>query len=307
MVAIFLISMLVVVFSTSFNSITLNRTIRAKAQAQFLAQEEIETIRTLPFANLTNRTNAPFIGVNYNLGTSLVKADAAALSSPNVYELLPAASATNNFTSLAILPGDIYGDFTFETSLKVLSSSPVGWQAGFAFRSNDINNLYRLVFSASQIKLEKMISGATTSLYSNSRTFTANTWYKLKITATGTSLGVYLDDTLLTTVTDTSLAKGAIALAGLNSAKADFDSLTLTSGTTSTFNFDSLTAGKTASGWERFGLYDLSSGTGKLSIENYNGNADIKKVTVEIDWLFGASTKTINFVTYISNYGLNLQ
>lgn len=306
LISIFLILFIIIVLTASFRAIILNREIKTKAQAHSLALEEMEVIRKTSFTDLTNRTNADFLGVSYNLGQSRTKSDNQASSSPHVYELLPASSPKNNLTSLAFIPGNAYEDFTFKTMIKILNTSPSGWQAGLVFRYKDINNHYRFIFNSSLIKLEKIINGTSSNIFSTNQNFNFDTWYKLKVTTNWTFINLYLNDNLLSTITDESSNKGTIGLAGLNSGKIYFDDVDLITSSTTSWNFDSDPAGSTASGWERFGINDLPGGQGKLTIEDYNGSTDLKKIIVEVSWLQDQKTKNVRLVNLVGQYGFNL-
>jgi len=305
LVAIFFILVIIIVFTISFRSINLNEEIKMKSAAHFLALGEIETIRKIPFIKLTNRNNANFMGVAYNLGTAEVRADNSAPSLPQVYKLLPSSLSQNNITSLAIIPGNAYQDFTFETMIKVLDVSPLNWQAGFVFRFEDIDNYYYFLFDSSSIKLGKIVNATPSTLYTSSQTFNLNTWYKLKVITNGTSISLYLNDELLSNIIDESLSKGVIGLVGLNSAQISFDDTTIITSSTNTWNFDNDIEGGTASGWERFGLNNLPNGQGKLTIEDYNGHTTLKKITVEVSWVEKQKTKSVKLITLIGQYGLN--
>ncbi len=300
-VAIFFILSLAVVLTVSFRSAALNRSVQSLGQAQFLAQGEMETIKKAPFSSLTNRTNAHFLGVAYNLGSSQVVAD----GNDRVYSLTPASSSINNISGLAFIPGSTYQDFTFETKIKVLSDSPSGWQAGFVFRYSDYNNHYRFIFNATSIKLEKLVGGTTTNLYTQNQTFNLNNWYQLKVVTSGTSLSLYLNNNLLSTISDSDFSQGAIGLAILNSARGYFDDVEVTTASTTTWNFDDDPPGETATGWERFGINDLPGGQDQLTIEDYGGYTDLKKITVRVSWLQNQKTRTVQLVTLVGQYGFN--
>jgi type II secretory pathway pseudopilin PulG len=305
LVAIFIIIIMVSVFGSVFWSVNLNREIKYKSAAHFLALGEMETVRKIPFAKLTNRANANFIGVAYNMGVNQVQADGTAPSLPNAYSLSPAAAAINNLTSLSFVPGDSLNDFGFEIIVKASNTSPLDWQTGIVFRYEDIDNYYRFILNSSAIKLEKVINGSTSILYSTNRIFNVNAWYKLKATASDSTINLYLDDTPLAIINDTDLSRGAIGLAGLNSAQVYFDNVALTSASTANWSFDSDTEGLIPVSWERFGINDLPQGQGKLTIENYNGDANIKKVTVQVGWNQKQRNKTIQLMSLIGQYGIN--
>jgi len=304
-VAIGIIAVFITVFMSSFYFISFQKYIRNKGLAYNLAHEEIESLRRVSFTELTDRTDTQFINVAYNVGDLFVNSSAQAVSAPNVYELAKPASFTSGVTGLAILPGDDYDDFTFESSVKALTDSDNSWGAGLVFRYRDSNNFYRVRIAANDLILYKAVNGANTILYSKSQVFSKDTWYKIKVEASGSTLNVYLNDNLLTTtpVTDTAFSIGRLGLAGLNTVHAQYDDVKVTTAQTTTWNFDGAgeITGEIAVGWQRFGINDLPSGVDKLTIENAEtGYDDIKKVTASIEWQEQDKNKSVNIVTYIS-------
>jgi len=304
-VAIGIIAVFLTVFMSSFYFISFQKYIRNKGLAYNLAQEEIEALRRVSFTELTDRTGAQFINVAYNVGNLFVNSSAQAVSAPNVYELARPSTFTSGVTGLAILPGEDYDDFSFESNIKALTDSDNSWQAGLVFRYQDINNFYRVRIAANDLIVYKVLNGANTILYSKSQVFSKDTWYKIKVEASGSTLNVYLNDTLLTTtpVTDTAFSIGRLGLVGLNTVHAQYDDVKVITAQTTTWNFDSAgeTIGEIAVGWQRFGINDLPSGVDKLTIENAEtGYDDIKKITAKIEWQEQDNNKSVNIVTYIS-------
>lgn len=53
------------------------------------------------------------------------------------------------------------------------------------------------------------------------------------------------------------------------------------------------------------GLEKLPSPTTELTIENYQGDSNIKKVTVDVSWQQETTSKKVNLVTLVSRQGLN--
>lgn len=302
-VSIFLILIIILAFGTTMANIKLNHKIKLKNQALALASEEIETLRKKPFSGLTNRTNADFLDVAYNFGSWQVKTDAAAPSEPNIYSALPLSDG-NEITSLAVLPANTENNFTLEAKVRA-QPSPAGYAAGLAFRYQDINNYYRFVFYSSAIKLEKKLNGTVTVLFNNTQSFVDNNWYDLKVIASGSDISLYLNNTLLGTINDTDFSGGCQALLGLNSAVLDFDNVSLIGQETRTWNFDADTPDNIAAGFERFGLNDLPGGEGRLTIEDYSGKTNIKKVTARVSWQEDGSSKFVQISTIIGQYGFN--
>lgn len=303
-VAIGIMAIFIFIFIGSFYYISYSRYIKNKSLAFNLAHEEIEALRELPFEKLTNRTEAHFINVAYNLGQLSVETSNQAISPPNIYNLARPKEITSGVSGLAILPGGDFEDFTFETQLKALSDSDNSWQLGVVFRYQDVSNFYRLRLASNDLIFYKVVDGGNTILYSKSQVFSKDVWYKLKIEASGSNFNIYLDDNLLTAtpVSDEAFSKGKLGLIGSNSVHAHFDEAKVTTGQTTTWHFDGSEEkiGETASGWQRFGINDLPSAIDKLTIEDaINGYDDLKKITAKVEWQEQGNVKSVFLVTYL--------
>ncbi len=287
-VAISLFGLVLSLFGASYTIITSNQLLKNKTLTYNLASEELEALRNVSFTTLTNRINSDFIEVAYNRGTWSIQQSGSAPSGTNVYNLTPPTGSPSGITGIAVVPGYSYGDFTFETEIKVLSNSPSGWKAGTAFRYHDSNNYYAVHFSATNLYIVEVVEGVESTLNSKAMIFSQNTWYALKIVTLSNAFEVYIDDVLelSTSDTDSSFSNGKLALYGQNSVHAQFDSVSITDPVSKLWNFDSDTVGKIASQWQRLNISDLPSGTGTVTIENSEAGFDtIKEVTARIEWI----------------------
>ncbi|MFA6588670.1 MAG: type II secretion system protein [Patescibacteria group bacterium] len=297
-----------VVLGSALVNIRLNRANRSDAASGFLAQSEIEAVRSLPFGEITNQTNGSFRNVLFQQGTWAVASHAFAPSGNQVIELT--GSGTGDISGLAIVPaGSGITDGSIVAYMNVRNESPSNWQAGFLFRAKDRENSYRVWYSSSQIKVQKVVAGTVTDIYSRNQAFLKNTWYKLEIVLATSSINVKLNDIPLTgmPITDLTFTKGAVALFGSNGASLDVDSLSVVQGAnTLSWNFDSgETLGNLPIGWERFGVYDLPQGTAVLSITDAEvGFTDIKKITVQVGYTIDSGTRTQTIETLISQGGI---
>ncbi|MBN2353072.1 MAG: DUF1080 domain-containing protein [Spirochaetales bacterium] len=111
---------------------------------------------------------------------------------------------------------DNFTDFAFEVKASKATgtlNNPVGvW-----FRCIDGNNGYCFnVAPDGEYSLWKMVGGSATAIASWASSSAIlpglNAWNTLKVTAGGSSLSIYVNDTLLGTYTDTSFASGKIGL-----------------------------------------------------------------------------------------------
>lgn len=66
-VAIGLVGLFILIYSASYTAITSNQFLKHKSLAYNLAAEELEALRSTPFAKITNRTNGNFIETAYKL------------------------------------------------------------------------------------------------------------------------------------------------------------------------------------------------------------------------------------------------
>lgn len=302
LVAVGLTAMLLAVFSTIlFSTVFLRRT-QANIQAVNFIQEEIDSLRSLPFDELTLRTNGNFLGVARHRGTWGVSAVSGTPSAANALSHTAAGTATVEQTGLALLPGNYRDDFTsFTAKVKVRSSPPSGWGAGLAFRYRDAENHYRFRISSGGSALDKVVRGVRTTVWSNTTANAANTWYTLDVSATGGTIVVKRNGVTLTTQTDSAFTEGDVALLTLNSALADFDDVAVTDASgTSTWNFDADAAGSLPTDWRRLSPFDLPGGNGTLTIANYLGDADIKQATVNVTWTDGGVTRSSSGTTLIA-------
>ena len=255
-----------------------------------MAQEELEAARALPLADLTVRANDSFINVFYNSGQAGAVSDDTAVSLPNSLSL---ASSTDSFGDI-LLPYNKMADLTVEANLK---SADIAQKTGIIFRARDNQNYYFFYIKNDRVGLEKNINGSITSLHTTLQSFSANTWYKIKITASGNNLSLYLNDNLLTTIVDTSFASGYAALASYASLSY-FDNVALTyNSQTDSWNFDDLAISSIPADWQRFGINDLPNGQGLLTISEPYGVSTIKKIDVSIRWTERGVIKTVSLST----------
>jgi len=284
-VSIFIIGLILSIFSSSLISFGVNQSNKNKALAYNFAEAELEDLKNYPFDSLTERTDAAFVGLAYNFGQQKIVSDAGALSPPQVQSVAPAPSMIGgNVSSIALLPEDYYTDFTFSAYFKILSSSAADWQTGIVFRYQDIENYYYFSITQNTLKLEKTAAGVTTTLYSGSQTFVFGTWYNLKVAAAGNSLKVYLNDILKTEQSDGTFASGCLGAVGKNSVYYYLDNFHLESAVQNKdWFFDAGTVNAFPEGFLKLNPTDLPGTSGKLTIENY-GSAEIKKIIIKVVW-----------------------
>lgn len=297
-VGIALVSMVVVVFGVSLTAAVYAQRIKLRNMAAALASEQLAAIRTGNTAPLTPATDGPLVNILLTRGVFTVVSDGTAPSAPRA--LNAAASTSSGLTAMLPLPADAYTDFTLTAKMKIATGAPAGWESGLLFRASDDNNLYQVYLTSSSLVLKKIVSGVATTLYSDSRSISTNTWQTLGVVATASSMSVTLNGSTVTTVNDTAFSVGEAALAVWGGASVNFDDVTI-GGTT--WNFEDTAFGDLQSDWLRFGLGDLPSGTGTLSIAApYASDPSFKTYTVKISWTDrGGTTRSISQSTQKQN------
>lgn len=300
-----IISIFLLIFVASLQNVTALRSSRHRAIATNLVRSELEAIRSTPFAELTDRANAPFMNVVYPFGAWQQRADATAPTQPNSYETAVISGNPNGLTGVAVVPIGQRDDATFESRLKVLPSSPADWYAGLLFRFRDRQNYYWARIRSTDITLGKVVAGVSTTLFTKAQASSTNTWYRLTAQTSGSAINLSLGGTLLTVtpVTDTSFTSGWLALAAWEGAGVRFDETNLTSGSTTTWSFDA--AGSDAA-WERPSPADLPAGAERLTIADaVPGETGLKRITLRLEWMENTVTKSVEVVTYVAQGGLS--
>lgn len=278
------------VFGTLFSILRINKSGSFRFAATKLAQEEIDILRTLPLSALSNRTESDFIYLFYNRGAAGAVINSAAISSPNALEL---ANASNTIAAV-LLPYNKLTNFSLETYLKNTETTE---RSGIIFRARDYDNYYFFYIKNDRIALEKKVDGTLAPIQDIMGTFADNTWYKIKIVASGTSLSIYLNDVLTATATDDSFSSGYTALASYSDITY-FDDVTLVSGSqTSFWNFDDVTNKGVPSDWQKFDTNNLPICQGLLTISEPYGVSTIKKIEAKVVWQEKDKQKTVSLST----------
>lgn len=301
LIAIGLAAVLLAVFTSVLSATMLLRRAQYNVLAANFIQEELDSLRALPFADLLVRTNGNFLGLSRTRGNWQVKTVTSPPSGGKAFVLDTAKSAIVEETGLAVLPGNYRQDFaSFTAKVRVQPSSPVGWGAGIAFRYRDAENHYRFRLSSGGAALDKVVQGVKTTIWSNSTSNSTNTWYTLEAVVAGNSITLKRNGTTLTTVTDNAFTTGDLALLTLNAGLAEFDDVAVTETGTTTWNFDADADGSVPADWQRMSFSDMPSGTGTLTIANYLTDVNIKQATVTVTWFDSGTTRTASGTTLIA-------
>ncbi len=302
-VAIAVVSVSMVAMSATILSFRLRQVSNYKSLAYALAEEELSSIKTIPFAQLTNVASSTFSNVLYNLGKFAVSVDGASSTPPNIYAVTATGTAVNTITNLRVLPSNSAAIVSFNLKLRYPINPPTNWATGILFRASDYKNYYRLVIKGTGLELAKSVNGTITVLSTYAFTPTVNTWYAIGVSANGSSITPYVNGINTGTTTDSSQFRGAVAIIGQNGLMPLFDDISLSTDNTatSTWNFDKDTVGNDATAFKKLGVYDLPLGRDELTIENYLGQNDFKKITVSVYWTDRGIKKGISLSTLRNN------
>lgn len=302
LIAIGLTAVILAIFTAVASTSIFLRRSGYSIQASNFVREELDALRVLPFTELINRTNGNFLGLSLTRGPWQVKQVAGTPSSPNALTLSTAISpALVTETGLAVIPGNYHKDVDFTAKFLVQTASPSGWGTGIAFHYRDAENHYRFRFASGGIALDKVYHGTTTTLWSQSATYSTNTWYTLRLVTSGTSISMYKNGTLLTTTTDSTFSTGDIALQTLSNAIIYIDDVSIAENSvTTSWSFDSDAVGSMPTIWQRFIYEDLPSGGGTLTIANYLSQTTLKQITATVTWSDAGFSKSMTGSTLIS-------
>lgn len=278
-IGIALVSVLVIVFGVSLLAAVYAQRIKLRNMAAALADEQLAAIHAGDTSVLATQTDGPLFGILFDQGTWGVAADGTAPSSPNV--LGASASSATGITAIAQMPENAYGDFALSASFKVLSGAPVGWRAGLIFRAADLRNHYQVYLTSSSLVLKRVLNGTETTLYSDARVVATDVWQTLEVTASASSITVELNGSPVTTQNDSSFTVGRAALAVWEGAGARFDDVVVGG---DAWDYDADATGAMPDAWRRFGLSDLPSGTGALTVATPYADTSLRRYTVTIGW-----------------------
>jgi prepilin-type N-terminal cleavage/methylation domain-containing protein len=286
------------VYASVVASVIFLRRTQYEVQAATLLQEELETLRTLPYTELIARTNGALLGIPLQRGSWTVQSVGGSNAVTN--GATPTASVEE--TGLLIAPGNYREDATFRADVRVASTSPSGWGGGIVFRYRDAENHYRWRFTAGGIALDRVYRGTRTTLWSQSTAHSTNIWYVLEVVASGSSLTLKRNGTTLATVSDSTFTGGDLGVLSLNNGTVAADNVTvIEGGVTTTYAFTSDAVGALPDAWVRRSYVDLPTGTGTLTIANYLGETTLKQATVTVTWRDGLFTKSRSASTLISD------
>jgi pectate lyase len=121
-----------------------------------------------------------------------------------------------------------WGDYSVAARVKPTAFNGSARHAGVIARAQSTSSYYYLALtSTGQVQLGRRGSGGHTALASAPATVSLDTWYQLRLEASGATLRGFLDGQLVATATDTAYATGRVGLATYYSS-ASFDDVLVT-------------------------------------------------------------------------------
>ena len=295
-IGLVLVSMMVVGFGVSLVAATYAQNIKYRNMAQALADEQLAVLQTYAASSLPIQNLGSLVGVLFSKGTWSVVADGTAPSAANAFEAVP--TGASGLTADYPLPKNAYGNFTFSAKMKEVTGAPAGWQMGILFRSADTQNGYQLYLTATNLYLKKVVNGTATTLYSDARSISTNSWQTLGVVTNGSSIDIKLNGSTVTSVTDATYSVGKAALAAWGGGTVHYDDVIMDS---DTWNFDTTAVSAVPDDWSRFGLASIPSGTATLTTGQLYGDADFVKATVNMGWNDSQGAKTLSSSVFLRN------
>lgn len=296
LIAISLAAMFLAIYSTMLTSSFFLRRTASNIQAANLVQEELDALRSVDFADVTLRTDGAFLGIPVQRGDWEVADD----SGTKVLRLKEAASSLNGETGLAVLPGNYRGNFDLSAKITVDPSSPSGWDAGIGLRYIDSENHYRFRVTSGGVAFDLVHQGTVTTLWSQSTAIATGSVQTLRVVATDDAFDLYRNDVYLDTVTDATFLEGDIAVMSIDDALIDVDDVSVDTPSSETWDFESESVGDFPEDWKRIGYWDLTNGSGTLTVTDYLSQPTLKEAVVTISWTDGGSTRSTTGATIIS-------
>jgi len=123
-------------------------------------------------------------------------------------------------------------DYTVSAKVKPLSLDSDGF-VGLLTRAKSSTTFYRLALLSGKVQLQEVKSGTVTVLAGATKTISTGTWYTLSITTSGSTVSASIDGTSIGSGTSSVTSAGRIGVQ-TGYATANFDDVTVSTGSTST-------------------------------------------------------------------------
>ena len=127
-----------------------------------------------------------------------------------------------------IKSGKTWSDFTLEADINIINTC-----AGIMFRANDASNGYMWQFNYGNLgtlRVHKLVNGSYTVMNSipMGMQINTNTWYHIKIVATGQDIKTYVNNTLVSDLNDNTFSSGSIGIRNAVNEHAQYDNIKVT-------------------------------------------------------------------------------
>jgi fibronectin type 3 domain-containing protein len=107
--------------------------------------------------------------------------------------------------AIATIDNSQGSNYVYEAKVKKVAS---GSFPGILARYTDVNNYYMFQLGDGKFSLSKKVGGTVTTLNDYITTITTGQWYTMRLVVEGSVIKAYVDNKLITQVTDTALASG---------------------------------------------------------------------------------------------------
>ncbi|WP_138754449.1 immunoglobulin-like domain-containing protein [Paenibacillus sinopodophylli] len=107
--------------------------------------------------------------------------------------------------AIALIDNSQGSNYVYEAKVKKVAN---GSFPGILARYTDVNNYYMFQLGDGKYSLSKKVGGTVTTLNDFTTTITTGQWYTMRLVVEGSVIKAYVDNKLITQVTDTSLASG---------------------------------------------------------------------------------------------------
>lgn len=300
-IAIVLLGVIIVVFGSVFITFRLANEANYRNRASALAETSLDALRSAPSSLINDQTNAPFLGTLINQGVWSVFATSSAPSGTKVLKETSSSPVSGSISGLLVLSSKTVATSTVEARLLWTPENQASGttKAGILVRGSDATHGYFYSIGPEGIIFEKRNNGTNTTLFSQSGSHSPGTWYKLKLIASAASFSLYYNDVLIGSASDTTFTDGDIALFS-EYALISADSISISGDISSSWTFDSDSAGTLPGNLKRLGFGDIPKGRGTLTIENaYEGITDFKKAAVRVYWFSPQGEKSVEAATLL--------
>lgn len=298
LISIALVGAMFAVFGAALSGSALRTGARLETRATALAEGALAAALSLAPSELTDRADAPLIGLTEKRGAWAVRSAAGAPSAPNAITVTTSSAAVTGVTAALRIPDRPLTNGTVSATVSVPALTPSGWRAGLLLRGRDLENGYRYSVGASDLRFERVTNGTATALYTLANGLAPGAWTTLAVTMTGTSFTLVRDGVTLTTVNDATRRDGDLALVAQGNAAPFFDDVSVTGDYALAENFDAAPVDGAPALWRAVGVADLPSGATTVTVDHPTVGGSLARVLIEVSWQSTRATETVTVTGY---------